>query len=291
MASPVEAPSVSSVNPISFDALDIEAAVASAVATAVPYAKLAPSSHNSRPWRFEVDDGDVLLRADRSRSRPVGDPDGRELTISCGAALFNLRAALEHAGLDIVVSSLPDPGDRDLLARIRVRGMGAPQPGGLFEWIPQRRTDRRPFAARAVAPSAIAALESAAAAEGASLQVLGPRERRVVSELADDGDRRLHADPRWRREASQWMPPRAADERPLEPAPVLAVLATGGDGLMAWLAAGQALERVLLTAAREGLQASFINQPIQVPELRTRVAALLSPPGVAQIALRIGYPR
>jgi len=62
----------------------------------------------------------------------------------------------------------------------------------------------------------------------------------------------------------------AKDKQRAEEAPVLAVLGTSQDDTEAWMHAGQALERVLLTARREGLQASFLNQPIQVNSLTRR---------------------
>ena len=58
---------------------------------AVRYAVLAPSSHNTQPWRFMIFGSELLLCADRTRSLPNIDPFDRELVISCGAALFNLR--------------------------------------------------------------------------------------------------------------------------------------------------------------------------------------------------------
>jgi hypothetical protein len=61
---------------------------------AVAYAILAPSSHNTQPWRFAIVDDELLVCADRSRSLAVIDPFDRELVISCGAALFNLRVVL-----------------------------------------------------------------------------------------------------------------------------------------------------------------------------------------------------
>jgi hypothetical protein len=61
---------------------------------ALNYAVLAPSSHNSQPWRFIVDGDTVMLCADRTRALSVVDPFDRELVISCGAALFNYIAAL-----------------------------------------------------------------------------------------------------------------------------------------------------------------------------------------------------
>ena len=63
---------------------------------ALEYAVLAPSSHNSQPWHFVLQDDSVLVCADRTRALPVVDPFDRELVISCGAALFNLRVALNH---------------------------------------------------------------------------------------------------------------------------------------------------------------------------------------------------
>ena len=44
-------------------------------------------------------------------------------------------------------------------------------------------------------------------------------------------------------------------------------------------AVGQALQRTLLIAAATGVRASFLNQPVQVPALRTRLRALLGEPG------------
>lgn len=56
---------------------------------AIAYAVLAPSSHNTQPWRFQIEGDALLLFADRSRAMPVVDPQHRELIMSCGAALFN----------------------------------------------------------------------------------------------------------------------------------------------------------------------------------------------------------
>src|SRR5262245_55774431 len=54
----------------------------------------APSIHNSQPWRFRVTALGVDVFADRDRGLHVIDPIGRELLISIGAAVFNLRASM-----------------------------------------------------------------------------------------------------------------------------------------------------------------------------------------------------
>jgi len=82
----------------------------------------------------------------------------------------------------------------------------------------------------------------------------------------------------------------ARDAELAQEAPVLALLATEADGAADWLRSGQALERLLLTAAAEGLLASYLNQPLQLAGLRPRASGLLSRAGFAQVALRLGYP-
>ena len=79
---------------------------------AVRGAVRAPSSHNTQPWLFRLVGDDALeLYADRTRALPVVDPRDRELTISCGAALFHVRAALRG------------PGGIDAVSRILLRAV------------------------------------------------------------------------------------------------------------------------------------------------------------------------
>ncbi len=75
------------------------AAVTLALVHAAGRATLAPSIHNTQPWRFEVHDGRLDVYADRSRGLPIIDPSGRQLAISCGAAIFAARLALAVARL------------------------------------------------------------------------------------------------------------------------------------------------------------------------------------------------
>lgn len=68
------------------------------VRAAVSLATRAPSIHNSQPWRWRLADSSVHLLAGTSRLLPVTDPDGRDLLLSCGAALHHLRVALAAEG-------------------------------------------------------------------------------------------------------------------------------------------------------------------------------------------------
>src|SRR6266566_3112926 len=70
----------------------------------------APSVHNTQPWRFTAGGQRITLYADAERQLRVADPGGREMMISCGAALFTVRLALRSLGYIPETSVLPDPG-------------------------------------------------------------------------------------------------------------------------------------------------------------------------------------
>jgi hypothetical protein len=81
----------------------------------------------------------------------------------------------------------------------------------------------------------------------------------------------------------------ARDRRRASSCRALLVLSTPRDGTEEWLAAGEALQRVLLRAAANGLFASYFAQPIESPELRRRLCEVLIDPGAPQIMFRLGY--
>ncbi len=296
---------------------------------AVAQAVLAPSPHNSQPWRFVVRDTSIDLRADRGRALTVVDPDGRELTMSCGAALFQLRTALRAAALDASVERLPDPTDRDLLARVEVRPGALPTEDerALAEAIPWRHTVRAPYLGVELPEDFIARARQDAESEGAWLIALSEDSARVaLSALVVEAHHRQWSDPRFRRELASWMRPDASDARDglfglgdgtgvgehrLDPpttrlldagpnggardldlarvSPLLAILGTDGDSPAHWLRAGEALDRVLLRAESEDVAASFLNQPVEVPTLRRWVGDLAGRGGFPQAILRMGF--
>jgi len=71
--------------------------------------------------------------------------------------------------------------------------------------------------------------------------------------------------------------------------PVLAIVGTDRDTPAAWLAAGQAMERVLLRARTENVWASFLNQPVEIPHLRERITELTGRTCFPHIILRMGF--
>ncbi|MGE5174841.1 MAG: Acg family FMN-binding oxidoreductase [Hyphomicrobiales bacterium] len=174
------------------------------------YATLAPSSHNSQPWWFRIVGDHVDLYADRTRALPVVDPEDRELTISCGAALFHLRIALRFFGYRDLTTVLPDSQDPDFLARVQIDGVHhtTDDERALFRAIVHRRTNRRAFADDPLPEDRLAAMEEAAEMEGGHLAVATePGAREEIAKLVSRGDVIQMADPHFRRELASWIHP------------------------------------------------------------------------------------
>ncbi len=134
----------------------------------VDVARLAPSVHNTQPWRWQVRDGGLDLRADLSRSLPVADPQGRNLVISCGAALHHAVVAARAMRLTAFEAPLPDPDDPQLLARLELTRGGVDRDAeeDLLA-IRERCTDRRRFTSWPVPDERVLALARSACAWGA----------------------------------------------------------------------------------------------------------------------------
>lgn len=175
----------------------------------------APSVHNTQPWRFHISPAGLELFADWSRQLTAVDPFGRELLISCGAALYGLRLAVRLLGYLPLVDVLPDASQPDLLARVRV---GCQAPLGKSDWaglaaVPHRHTHRGPFSAEPIPAGLLTRLQHDAVAEGASLVLLDPPARAQLRQLARVAARWQHRDPDIRVEVRQWTRPPGSTER------------------------------------------------------------------------------
>jgi nitroreductase len=289
----------------------------------VAAAAMAPSILNTQPWSFDIRDRAIELYADVDRAR-LGriDPAGRQLTVSCGAALLNMRVTAAHLGRAVEVELLPNPSEPTLLAtvnigsRIPVRGDDA----SLQPAIRRRHTHRRAFAARAVPGLIVRELVEAAHREQAALVVPSRRDREWLIDLVALSEAALADDPDYTNDLAPWtdgnprrhdgIPPSSFGTTPLsgtppmrdfarahpQPSirrerypvdPCVALLSTAEDTPLAWLRAGQALQRVLLLATLRGLAASFLNQPLDTEEIRSELFQF----GHPQMILRLGYAR
>lgn len=196
------------------------------------YAVLAPSSHNSQPWRFAIGDGHVQLFADESRQLEVADPDGQELYLSVGCALENLVVAAERFGFapsveyahgdeehrpgqehdeppDDSVAGEERDGRTRLAATVTLEGETDTPDGGdaeLFDAITERRTNHLPFEERAVPDASFEQFEGCVTGTEVRLEfVTEPSAIADIAALQTRADERLFDDPEYRAELGHWI--------------------------------------------------------------------------------------
>lgn len=289
-------------------------------------AGLAPSVHNTQPWRFRITPTTFELRANRERRLRVLDPTSRQLLISCGCALLNARVALAAERKTVVVERFPDPNDPDLLARLTVsdhhRAPWTPLVR-LESAIARRHTNRREFFEREVPEEIQWELSNAAAQENATLVALETKEARdTAARLLQEADAAENDNPAYLAELREWttsiatrrdgVTSRSFPMESPEPndvpirdfgvkvsgqmSPVrgsdveqcLMILGTVEDGPYAWLRAGEALQRLWLEATRLDHVAGLITQVIEVKRTRKQLRAELGLPFYPHLLLRIG---
>jgi hypothetical protein len=180
------------------------------VSRLVTMAGRAPSVHNTQPWRFRSAGSVIELLADTSRQLRATDPAGRELLISCGAALYGLRLGMRSLSYLPEVALLPEPARPGLVARVRPVGTTpvTRHESDLLAALPHRHTHRGPFAPGEVPPRLLAGLRLDALLERAELVVIDqPRQLDALTELALAAATEAAASPETADELGAWVRP------------------------------------------------------------------------------------
>ena len=288
-------------------------------------ARLAPSKHNSQPWRFVVHGDALEVWRDTTRALPATDPLGREAVLACGAAVETACVAAAAVGERLAVAVWPD-GASGPVARLREgeRVHATEHDRALLAAVSRRRTDRGPLDASALPPSLPFLLQDVVAQRGCVLRLLRTGgDARTFAHVVEVADRQLSRRPdvveeleTWTREphdprtdgvsAGAARGPRASYTAPFVQrdfsrpdvtpshdragvdAPLVGVLCTPRDAPPDWVHAGRALMAVLLEVTVAGGSASYLDQPIELPHTRELLVTDLQLPGPPQVALRIG---
>lgn len=276
----------------------------------------APSVHATQPWRLEqTGDGvDLIERFDVEL--PLHDPDGRDRTMSCGAALTNVVTAVRVQGKAARIELLPDRERPELAAHVAVVGDERPS-GTDLAWyaaIDRRRSYRAPFNLLGLSWRDRDALIGAVSRNGVSAHVLRRDQSFGVADLLGYAGLVFRDNRMYQQELSEWLPcfPQPVRDRATLPwtglvrgqsnIPDRFVLAdrlrrecvlfvlTDGDRRRDHLAAGMAMQRAWLTAVSRDLAASVVTQPWHLPEVRSALGGVLGQSGTPQFMLRVGRP-
>ncbi len=291
----------------------------------VRFATLAPSGHNTQPWRFRVTPRTIVIVPDRARRTPVVDPDDHHLWVGLGCALENLILAARARGMGAVPTLEADEGISVELGR------SSSEESPLARAIPLRQSTRAAFDGRAVPAADLRALLDAARVPGVEVVLLTesrPMER--ILELVVAGNSVQMADAAFVRELKSWVRfnPRAAMQsadglfgattgnpslpswlgrlffdrvfRPkgenekyavqVRSSAGVAVFIGASEGHASWVDVGRSCLRFALQATTLGIRSSFINQPVEVAALRPALGGLVGAPDRRpDLVMRFGY--
>ena len=293
------------------------------------YAVLAPSGHNTQPWSFRITSEGIEVYSDPGRRLPIIDPADRELLMSVGAAITNLRVAAAHFGFETTVLYQPRLEESLPVALVAIRETCCPEPSltRLFSGITARHTNRQPFEEKPIDEGSLSKLCDFVDEHPEWVQFILPHDRPHAAELIAEGDRLLMKSEGFRSELASWLRPnetRAGDgicgDALGLPGPAAALapwvmrhfdlgrtqaradrsFAEHAAGLIAVVAdddrtslirAGEILERLLLLLTTLKIAYSFLNQPIEIDRLRNELWSMIRCPKPPQLLLRFGYAR
>ena len=243
----------------------------------VELACLAPSIHNTQPWAWRLSGGEAWLYADLDRQLRVEDPEGRNLVISCGAALHHFQLAARALGWSADVERIPDPDNLTALAHVRLRRDPRPDQVGVLDALRTRCTDRRRFTSWPVPPERLETLcEEARDREAAAVPVLDLAARFRIEQTVRQTLELPDRDPQ--------------DIRPeVESSDGLIVLGGVADDRLSWLRTGEALSALWIRATRNGLSVVPLSEPLDLPSIRTELRAQLANASEPHLLVRVGW--
>src|SRR5262245_25338114 len=302
-----------------------EAAMSAHMREMVRYATLAANGHNTQPWKFVIKDKLIEIHPDYTRRLPVVDPQDRELWISLGCALENLLLATRAAGYAAEVN-YPDVVD---FIRIRLAA-DTPQPSPLFDAIPLRQNIRSEYDGQRVKSHDLDQVQASPLEPGVVLRFVTTRtDLETVLEYVNQGNLSQFADRAYLAELIQWLRfnkreavaqldglytrsfgnpeiPRwlgqlfvartnpqqqaDADAKKVRSSPGAVVVASESDDKTSWVRTGQVYERLALKLTSLNIKSAFLNQPIEVAEVRSQFQSAMRLGGsVPQLLVRFGY--
>ncbi len=111
----------------------------------IGYGILAPSTHNTQPWLFEINSNQLTINPNIELKLPEADPSGRNLYISLGACLFNIQVAAKYFELNIeekIITTGKNNAKIEMIFTLNSKDSDQLN-SRLFEAIPNRYSEKR----------------------------------------------------------------------------------------------------------------------------------------------------
>lgn len=278
----------------------------------VRYATLAPSSHNTQCWKFQLEDSSISILPDLSRRCPAVAPDDHYLFVSIGCAAENLVQAALANGLHGNVAF--DDSARKVL-RVFLEPTKAVATN-FFNAIPERQSTRAEYDGKPISTSELALLENAGQGNGVRVILLTEREAMekvleyvVKGNTAQMNDRAFVEELKaWVRFSSRdavrtgdglyaassgnpsvppWLggllfglffTPKSENDKyakHVRSSAGIAIFVSEAENPAQWIEVGRCYERFALLSAALGIRNAMLNQPVEVSALRPQFATFL----------------
>lgn len=291
----------------------------------VRFATLAANSHNTQPWKFAIKENVIEIHPDYTRHLPAVDPHDRELWISLGCALENLLLAAQKLGY---APEVVYPDSQDFI-RINLTA-DTPQSSLLFDAIPQRQCTRSKYSGQPVAIGDFDQLQNLPSEPGVGLHfITNPTKMESVVEYVNQGNLAQFADKAFMDELIAWIrfnkkeaftsydglysasagnpqtprwlgrmfvagtkPQRQADSdaKKMHSSAGAIIITSISEDKTSWVRTGQVCERMTLQMTALKIRSAFLNQPIEVTELRGQFQSTMGlGSSLPQLLLRFGY--
>jgi nitroreductase len=282
----------------------------------------APSLHNSQPWRWIFDNGALHLYADHGRVGRHTDSTGREVILSCGAALDHLQVSAAAAGWQITVERYPNPHDHDHLASAIFHRAESGDERALImaEAVSRRRTDRLAFQSPEPWADLDHRLHTLLRGTATYLDVIDDDGRPALADASRQTEEHRQGDSSYSYELLWWTGhSSAADGVPSSAIPsreeasrvdiarnfptygsgdrrpqvdrdhsIILVLSTYDDSRENTLRCGEALSRVLLECTAAGFATCTLTHMIEQHASREIVRRLIGRIAEPQVLIRVG---
>lgn len=265
------------------------------------YAILAPSGHNTQPWRFDIKDNNLDIVADLSKARPESDANNRELFISSGTAVANIMVAADYFGLKYKINWLPKGNNNQLVARMEFSEGGKEGENKLlFEAITERKTNRNDFEKKGIDHENILKINRVAKRPEIGIKFVGQ-----VSQKMEVGQMVAKANQIWldnkslvselkswwgqglRKNTLRSLKQKMRAERAAD----LMIVWSKKDDKKSWLLSGVVLEMALLIATSLSIDHAYFNAILQLPGQRMKLKRWLGKDKWPQAIVRLGYAK
>lgn len=298
------------------------------IKTIIEYAAMAPSAHNTQPWKFKVQGHFIKLIPDYSKVLPVSDADHHELFISLGCALENLVIASSQLGYNSNIMYDLTDGAEEILIHLFEDGLISGH--RLFESIPERHVNRSNFLNAEIPIEALQQLHKVSASDNVSVSMIINKDlKHKVAELLKKAAFVQFKRKEYKKELLHWIrfnekaalnhkdglryasmglpevnpvigdflfthfatPGGEAKKAELlaDESPALVVFASAENSKKNWISLGRSFERFALAATRYGIAHAHMNMICEEAELRNELKQMISIKEEPLLLIRIGY--